>query len=116
MKRFFLAFVVVGLLITWLPTHAEAQTTLDITAPTHANGPFEITITFSAAVTGFESNDVFVSGGTKSGFSGSGTTYTLNISPSSRSPRVRIIINADVVDGGNPYTTVQWRLTEPHQR
>ena len=47
-----------------------------------ARGPFTVTIIFSEAVTGFEIGDVRVSrGARKSGFSGSGATYRLTITP-----------------------------------
>ncbi len=43
--------------------------------------PIPVTITFSETVTGFDINDIIVGNGTKSDFSGSGTTYTVNITP-----------------------------------
>ena len=56
MKRFFLSFLMLLTLINWFHTHAEAQApTVGITGPTVANGNgFEVTITFSEAVTGFD--------------------------------------------------------------
>jgi len=44
--------------------------------------PIPITITFSEDVTGFESNEVTLSNGTLSNFTGSGATYTFDITPS----------------------------------
>ncbi|GAB3572398.1 Ig-like domain-containing protein [Hymenobacter daeguensis] len=65
--------------------------TLDHTAPTVSIGstagsptttsPIPVTVTFSEGVTGFTAAGVTVGNGTLSGFSGSGTTYTLNITP-----------------------------------
>ena len=43
--------------------------------------PFPITITFNNSVTDFISSDISVTNGTVSGFSGSGTTYTANVTP-----------------------------------
>jgi uncharacterized repeat protein (TIGR02543 family) len=40
-----------------------------------------ITITFSEAVTGFELTDLTVGNGTAGGLTGSGTTYTVNVTP-----------------------------------
>ncbi|AWA29885.1 hypothetical protein HYN48_07230 [Flavobacterium magnum] len=40
-----------------------------------------LTFTFTEPVTGFTFSDIFTSGGTLSAFSGSGTTYTANLSP-----------------------------------
>ncbi|QRR01461.1 Ig-like domain-containing protein [Dyadobacter sandarakinus] len=45
------------------------------------NSPIPVTITFSETVTGFDANDVLVSNGAISGFSGSGTTYTFDLIP-----------------------------------
>ena len=46
---------------------------------------FTATFTFSAGVTGFDTNDVTVTGGTKGAFGGSGDEYTLAITPTSGS-------------------------------
>ena len=46
-----------------------------------ASGPFTATVTFSESVTGFDQNDVRVSPGTPSNFSGGGATYMLTITP-----------------------------------
>jgi hypothetical protein len=45
---------------------------------------FPITITFSAAVTGFVAGDITISNGVISAFSGSGSTYTCTVTPSSQ--------------------------------
>jgi hypothetical protein len=61
--------------------------TVAITSANGANGgststtPIAFTVTFSEAVTGFVAGDVTVTNGTISGFSGSGTTYTFNVTP-----------------------------------
>lgn len=62
------------------------ETTPSVIISTTSNptgvSPIPVTVTFSESVTGFVVGDVTVSGGTKSNFSGSGTTYTLDITPS----------------------------------
>ncbi|PJJ54403.1 beta strand repeat-containing protein, partial [Hymenobacter chitinivorans] len=45
--------------------------------------PIPVTVTFSESVTGFVQGDVTVSNGSISGFSGSGATYTFNVTPAS---------------------------------
>jgi hypothetical protein len=50
-------------------------------APAVTNAPVTFTFVFSEAVTGFDANGVSVSGGTKGEFLGSGTTYTLVVTP-----------------------------------
>lgn len=52
----------------------------DVSEPT-ATGLVTFTFTFSEAVTGFTASDVTVAGGTKGVFDGSGTTYTLAVTP-----------------------------------
>jgi large repetitive protein len=44
-------------------------------------GPVTFTFTFSEAVTGFTASDVVVTGGTAGALSGSGTTYTMVVTP-----------------------------------
>ena len=44
-------------------------------------GSITYTFTFSEAVTGFDNNDVVVTGGTKGSFAGSGAVYTLVVTP-----------------------------------
>ena len=58
--------------------------TVSIAGPTDPqNGPFDATITFSEAVTGFEQGDVAVGNGTVTAFSGSGAGYTATVTPMS---------------------------------
>ena len=44
--------------------------------------PIPVTVAFSKAVTGFIASDVGVTNGSISGFTGSGTTYSFNVTPS----------------------------------
>ncbi|RFU12031.1 hypothetical protein DZD18_14085 [Rhodobacteraceae bacterium W635] len=64
--------------------------TVDATAPTVAisgapaqvtSDPFDVTVTFSEAVSGFELADMSVGNGSATGISGSGDTYTVEITP-----------------------------------
>ena len=62
--------------------HASPTVTLNSTAPNPTNtSPIPLTITFSETVTGFTAAGITVGNGNLSGFSGSGTTYTVNILP-----------------------------------
>ena len=56
--------------------------TLSTDAPANVNKAFDVTITFSEPVTGFDADDmddidIVVQNGSKSGFSGSGKSYTV---------------------------------------
>ncbi len=88
--------------------------TVSITGPTDAqNGPFDITITFSEDVTGFEKGDVTIGNGSVTAFSGSGSSYTATITPSA-SGTVTADVPADVAtddaDNGNSAAS-QFSLT-----
>jgi hypothetical protein len=62
---------------------------------TTATTPIPFTVTFSEAVTGFVQGDLVVAGGTISGFSGSGATYTFNVTPSGSGSTVTVNIAAN---------------------
>jgi len=68
-------------------TYDSVQPTVTLSSAT-SNGalvnttPVAMTATFSESVTGFTSGDISVTNGSVSGFSGSGTTYTFNVTPS----------------------------------
>ena len=65
-----------------------------ITAPTGVQiGPFEVTVTFSESVTGFEKSDIGVEGGSVTAFSGSGATYTATITPTVVTGTVKLLVN-----------------------
>ncbi len=55
--------------------------TITSSANDPVNGAFDITITFSEAVTGFDMTDLTLANGTVSSFAGSGMTYTSTITP-----------------------------------
>ena len=71
-----------------------------VTSPTQAY-PIPVSVTFkkggsSTAVSGFTLSDLNVSGATASGFSGSGHTYTFNLTPSANPSQITLTVN----DGG----------------
>ena len=76
-------------------TGPEVEITSDATGP--VGGAFEVTITFSEAVTGFEQSEITVTNGTVSSFNGSGTSYTVEITPSANGA-VTVEIAADVAE------------------
>ena len=82
----------------------QLSVTTDGTAPTvaltsNANDPqsgvFTVTATFSEAVTGLTADEIVVVNGTKGTLSGSGTTYTIEVTPDADGP-VTVVIAADV--------------------
>ncbi|MFD2720682.1 putative Ig domain-containing protein [Hymenobacter monticola] len=81
--------------------------TATITSSAGSNGgstttsPIPFTVTFSQSVTGFDASDVTVGNGSLSGFSGSGSTYTFNVTPSANGAvTVNVLANA-AVDANN---------------
>ena len=71
-----------------------AITSTESPGPTGSN-PIPVTITFSESVSNFVIGDIVVGNGTPGNFSGSGTTYTADITPSAAGS-VTVNINADV--------------------
>jgi len=71
-----------------------------------ATGPVTFTITFERPVTGFTASDITVTGGTAGAFAGSGTTYTLAVTPTPNVQQGQIVLQVPAgaaVDGaGNP--------------
>ena len=62
---------------------------------------FQVTIAFSAPVTGFTIDDISVANGSKSGFTGTGTTYTVLVTPTSGVDDVTVAVAEDVAVGDN---------------
>ncbi len=56
---------------------------LSTTAGNPVAGEFTVTATFSESVTGFELNDIVVGNGTADSFSGSGASYSFDVTPTS---------------------------------
>ena len=73
----------------------------DVPARINTGDVFTATFTFSEAVTGFETGDVTVTGGTKGVFTGSGTTYSLGITPVAGSDIMIEVAANSVTDGLN---------------
>ena len=73
------------------------------TSPTNAV-PIPITVTFSESVTGFDASDIIVGNGSAGNFSGSGASYTADITPAADGT-VTVDISADAAvdaaDNGN---------------
>ena len=80
------------------PTRPSVEIHTEASAP--VGGAFEVTITFSWAVTGFEQSEITVTNGTVSSFSGSGTSYTAEITPTA-SGAVTVEVGADVAEDGS---------------
>ena len=80
--------------------------TVSISGPTAAQeGVFNVTITFSESVTGFEKADVTVGSGAVTGFSGSETSYTARITPTvTGTVTVDVAADAAVDGAGNGNT------------
>ena len=74
--------------------------------PTRINSAatFTATFTFSETVTGFVEEDVTVSGGTKGNFSGSGSSYSLVVTPTGGSD-VTVAVEANAATGTDGSTT-----------
>ncbi|MDO7875684.1 Ig-like domain repeat protein [Hymenobacter sp. ASUV-10] len=73
--------------------------TVAITSPAGSStgtSPIPITITFSETVTGFATSDVTVTGGSRGTLSGSGTTYTISVTPAANSTSVTVSVAAGV--------------------
>ncbi len=91
--------------------------TLDITGlpgKINTTADLKATFTFSESVTGFESNDITVDGGTKKDFDGSGESYTLVITPI-RGQDIKVTVKANAATDGlnegppkDVYTFVTW--------
>ncbi|WP_419859627.1 Ig-like domain-containing protein [Candidatus Palauibacter sp.] len=109
----------------------EAKAKWDVTAPTltisgvpagiNSTSAFTARFTFSEDVTGFEKGDVTVTGGTKGRFRGSGSSYTLRVTPAGSGADVTVTVRANAAtDGGGnagPATAVSktaaWDATAP---
>ncbi len=100
----------------------ETAPTVDITgipAKINNTNALTATFTFSETVTGFAKSDITVTGGTAGAFGGSGTTYTLAITPTSGSNVVVTVAANSATDGTNmgPATaesaTATWDASVP---
>ena len=77
-----------------------ARPTVTITGPTDAqNSAFDVTITFSENVTGFEQSDVTIGNGTATAFSGAEATYTATIEPAAMGTVTVYVAAGVAIDG-----------------
>ena len=91
---------------------------IETEASAPVGGAFEVTITFSEKVTGFEPSDIQVTNGEVTDFSGSGRRYTVEITPSARELTVEVGAHAarDAAGYGNRAAaplTIEADLTAP---
>ncbi|MET4106732.1 LamG-like jellyroll fold domain-containing protein [Hymenobacter sp. UYP22] len=84
---------------------ATISSTAGASGSTTSTSPLPFTVTFSQSVTGFTASDVAVSGGTLSGFSGAGTTYTFNVTPSANGTVTVNVPANGAVDANNTGNT-----------
>ena len=61
-------------------------------APEIVQGSFDVTITFSAPVTGFDQESIHVTAGTVTSISGSGSVYTATVMPGTERPVIFVIV------------------------
>ena len=79
---------------------APGVTITGVPAAINSTSNLSVTFTWSEDVTGFAASDVTVTGGTASGFSGSGDSYTLTVTPSGN---VNVVVSVGAntgTDGG----------------
>ena len=84
---------------------ASISSTAGASGSTTATSPIPVTVTFSQGATGFTASDVVVTGGTVSGFTGSGTTYTFNVTPSAGGTVTVNVPANSAFDGNNTGNT-----------
>ena len=78
----------------------DPRPTVALSGPTSVQkGAFDVTITFSESVTGFEQSDISITNGSVTAFSGSGANYTATITPAV-SGTVTVNIGANVAQDG----------------
>jgi hypothetical protein len=82
------------------------SSTAGVSGSTTNTSPIPFTVTFSKAVTGFVAGDVTVTNGTISGFSGSGTAYSFNVTPTTAGTATTVTVPANVAqDGSESFNT-----------
>ncbi|UOQ53600.1 Ig-like domain-containing protein [Hymenobacter cellulosivorans] len=87
------------------------SSTAGASGTTTSTSPLPFTVTFSETVTGFVAGDVTVTNGTISGFSGSGTTYSFNVTPPG-SGTVTVNVPANVAqDAASNFNTAATQFT-----
>lgn len=103
-----------GVNVTSWDIQAPAVTISTTASEPTSVSPIPVQITFSEAVTGFVVDDIMVGNGTKSSFSGSGTTYTVDVTPAEGIVTVDVFsgVAQDVAGNGNTAAT---RLSRTYQ-
>ena len=95
-------------------TYDNTQPTVAITSialnPTNTS-PIPVTMTFSESVTGFEAADITVTNGTKGTLSGSGASYTINVTPSGQGAVTVDIAAGVATDAAGNTNTVATQLS-----
>jgi Bacterial Ig-like domain (group 3)/Bacterial Ig-like domain/IPT/TIG domain len=79
-----------GLLVDGVAPTVTVSSTAGASGGSTAASPIPLTITFSESVTGFTSSDVAVTGGTRGTFTGSGSAYSLSVTPTGGTVTVNI--------------------------
>ncbi len=95
----------------------KTRPTLTLTAPPTDptnTAPIPVTATFSEAVTGFTAGDVNASGATVSNFSGSGTTYTFDLTSPQEGPVTVDVAGGSAQDAAGNGNTAATRLTRTY--
>lgn len=104
-----------GALSVTVDTQAPTVTLSSAAAdPTNASS-FTVTVTFNEAVTGFAIDDINVGNGSKSGFSGSGTTYNVTVTPTADGSVTIDVAGAaanDAAGNGNTAATQLSRVSD----
>ncbi|MDF7823645.1 discoidin domain-containing protein [Pontiellaceae bacterium B12227] len=86
------------LLTTYVPVGTEQPVPTLSTATNIVYGDFTVQVDFNEPVTGLQVGDFEISGGTLSGFSGSGSSYSVVVSPNFGGDAVLGLPRASVVD------------------
>ena len=76
-------------------TKVDSQPTVSVTtdrSPTVKSSDILVYVTFSEDVTGFDVNDVSVSGGTASGMAGIGSVYSFKVAPTSMTAQTDLLV------------------------
>ncbi|MDI1255667.1 MAG: Ig-like domain-containing protein [Flavobacterium sp.] len=89
--------------------------TSSATNPTNLN-PIPVTFTFSESVTGFDSSDVVVTGGSIGSVSGSGANYTANITPTADGAITVNVAAAKATDAATNGNTAATQLSRTSDR
>ncbi len=94
----------VSAMATWDTSRPPTVEITGVPDKINSTTSFTAMFTFSEEVTGFETNDVTVTGGAKGNFSGNGRSYSLVITPTGGS-NVTVTVKANAVTGSNGTAT-----------